>query len=231
MIMSNKLSKKTDAWFRELRGPVLKSLASETSRIAKAVGPVPAWAKQSWVRKIGELFEASINKAFNLKNDSCIDPYTLGILSAQLANSSEINFKPSLKAKKIVPRVAIFPGLMNPLQKTLGSLSQRISRVMDKQPWEMRVAFINGYSRGLEKRMYTGQNPIFWENTATRLYALLLLLAPWMHQVKSVNHLHKLLCPRLESIVGRDPKRLEQVCRRIGLKFRERGRPKNGTPV
>jgi hypothetical protein len=94
------------------------------------------------------------------------------------------------------------------------------------QPFEVQIAFLNAHARAAEKKMFQKDNPVFWETPASRLYLTLMFLAPWMHQVKSVRHLHEIMLPRLGTIVGRDPKRLEKVCERIGLKFRERGRPR-----
>jgi hypothetical protein len=147
----------------------------------------------------------------------------LGILAAQSANCSEMNLALQLKGKKLKPRISRgmkkVLSLVTPMQEALGRMSRKIMRVMDRQPWEAKIAFYNGYSRGLEKKMFQRENPVFFENTTTRLYMTLLFLAPWMHQVESVNHLHRLLHPHLGPIVGDDPKRLEKVCQRIGLRF------------
>jgi hypothetical protein len=201
-------------------------------QLEKAIGPVPAWVEQPWALKIGDLFDASISRTFNIKRDSNIDPLILGILTAQSANCSEMNFVPLLKAKNVSHKAKKLPSLVSPLQRMLGQLSQRILRVMARQPAEIQIAFQNGYARALAKKMYTGVNPIFWETPATRIYCVLLMLAPCMHRVKSVSHLHKILTVILgESVVGalndvKQSKRLGKLCERIELRF-PRGRPRS----
>jgi hypothetical protein len=230
-----KTSPKKETWLKELRGPVLKAISRSFRKWDKAVGLPPKCYDEPWAVRIGELIEGSICKVFNIKSDPDCDAMTLGILAAQGANCAETNLCLQLKGKKLKPRTARgmrnLISLASPIQEALGRVSRRIMRVMDRQPWETRIAFHNGYARGLGKKMFQGPNPVFFENTTTRLYVMLLFLAPCMHQVRSVNHLHGLLFPHLRAIVGEDPKRLEKVCERIGLRFRKRSPDNLALPV
>jgi hypothetical protein len=225
-----KSSVKKETWLTELRAPCLKAISRSTRKWDKLAAVLPKCYDEPWVARIGELIEGSICKVFNIKSESECDAMTLGILAAQGANCAEMNLALQMKGKKLKPRVSRgmkhLITIVTPLQQVLGRISRRMMRVMDRQPWEAKVAFYNGYSRALEMKMFQGSNPVFFENTATRLYMALLFLAPWMHQVRSVNHLHGLMHPHFGPMVGDDPKRLEKVCQRIGLKFRKRSTDK-----
>ena len=216
---------KKETWLKELRGPLLKAVSPACRKFGKA-GPLPECYQEPWAVRIVELIEGSICKVFNLKSEIDSDAMTLGILAAQGANCAEMNLAQQLKGKKLKPRISRgmknLISLVSPMQETLGRMSRKIKRVMERQPWETQVAFFNGYSRALEKKMFQGPNPVFFENTTTRLYLLLLFVAPWMYQVRSANHLYELLHPHAGAVVGPDPKRLEKVCQRIGLRFRKR---------
>ena len=221
---------KKETWLKELRGPLLKAVSPACRKYDKAAASIPKCYQEPWAVRIVELIDGSICKVFNLKSEIDSDAMTLGILAAQGANCAEMNLSLQLKGKKLKPRISRgmknLISLVSPMQEALGRMSRKIKRVMERQPWETQVAFFNGYSRALENKMYQGTNPVFFENTTTRLYLLLLFVAPWMHQVRSANHLHELLYPRARVIVGNDPKRLEKVCQRIGLRFRKRSTDK-----
>jgi RNA-binding protein YlmH len=151
------------------------------------------------------------------------------VIAAQATNCSRLDFAPVIKSSKASQEAAA--GMkkvcdrVKPLQRALGAICPRILRVMAKAPLDVQVAFFNGYNRALQKRMYCGRSPIFFETTATRLYVILVLLAPKMHHVKSVAMLHRILCKALGDRVVGDIKRLEKLCQRIGLTFRKAGRP------
>jgi len=226
--MRDRTPPKKETWLKELRGPVLKTCGPLYIKCEKMAALLPDCYRESWVAEICRLINASINKVFNLKDDGNCEASTLGILAAQSGNCAEMDFRRGYSPKNLTPlakrSVKELINFASPMQEALGRMSRKIMRVMDRQPWETRVAFHAGYARALDKKMFCGANPVFWENTPTRLYLLLLFLAPWMHQVRSVNHLHELLYPRARAIVGDDPKRLEKICQRIGLRFRKRSK-------
>jgi hypothetical protein len=223
-------SSQKETWLKELRGPILRTCGPVCARVENVAASLPKCYDEPWVAEIGRLIDASINKVFNLKNDDSCDATTLGILAAQGRNCAEMDFRRGYDPKNVTPRaergIKKLISFASPMQKALGRMSRKIRRVIDRQPWETQVAFEDGYARALAKKMYCGANPVFWEDTPTRLYLLLLTLAPFMHQVKSVNHLYGLLYPHAPAIVGHDPKRLEKVCQRIGLRFRKRSTDK-----
>lgn len=228
--MLSKPATKKDTWFKELRGPFLKDALPAITRFESAIGLLPKSFQQSWVERIGEQLEASICKTLNIKDDKYFDPTALGVLAAQSSNCFEMNFAPVIKSSgatpEMVKRMKRLCRLINPCQKILGRFHRRVRRVIDRQPYDVQIAFHNGYHRALEKRMYQAHNPIFFETKATRLYCVLLFLAPWMHQVKSVAMLHEILSKFKGALwISVDPKRLQKLCQRIGLTFRKPGCP------
>jgi len=218
-------------WFKELRAPVVKSLFPIGQELEDAIAQLPKWA-----RNIVELMGASMERAYNIKEDSESAKVTaISIMCGHFAAFEKIKIKPAIKRKGVSPQMEKalkeLPGILTPFQENFGKLGKKIYRVMLKQSPEVVIPFLNGYHRALEKKIYSINEPVFWETTATRIYIVLLMLIPVMPKINSVSHLHKLLILILgESVIGRvndskQSKRLGKLCERIELKF-PRGRPK-----
>lgn len=232
MKLPKELPQKRDTWYRELRGPVLKQLEPLANDFEKYLN-----AGSQWMREIMDRFEGCINRAYNLKEDSDCGPLKIGLVAGYLAWSSEIDFTPDLKGRKMSPSVSKklkkIPGFMRPTQNVCWEISRKIYNVMGRQSVEIQIAFLNGYHRALDKPRFSGQAPVFWESTATRIYVALLLLAPSMDKIKNVSHLYKILTPILGvSALGplnevKQCKQLGKLCERIGLKFRKYSHPRS----
>ncbi len=73
-------------------------------------------------------------------------------------------------------------------------------------------------------RMLAGENK---SNDATEIYLFMSLFWRVVEQLRSVDQLHQVLIKILgRNRAGYDPKRVAQICHRVGKRFRRRGRPR-----
>lgn len=73
-------------------------------------------------------------------------------------------------------------------------------------------------------KMVAGENR---KNDATDIHLFMLLYWRVVDRLESVDHLHRVLIKVFgRNRAGYDPKRVAQICHRIGKKYRARGRPK-----
>jgi hypothetical protein len=232
-VQKPKQSRNANSWLKEVRA-VFKPYNSIDKESEKIIAIAPDWA-----RKIVGFLEGSLSRAYNLKVGESTAT-NLGIIAGHLDSCSQIDFailakvgQPSAKLSKVLKGL---PDAVRPMQKAEGKLAEKFGKIMDKQPPATRLDFMNGYQRAVDKKLFLGKEPAFWETTSTRIYIVLLLLIPVMHEIKSVSHLHRVLCVVLgESVIGRlndvkQAKRLGKLCERIGLRF-PRGRPLKVRPA
>jgi hypothetical protein len=222
--------KKIGTWYKEARRLFQKELGTQDS-----FEPIFE-AAPNWMRNIFGRIEASLNRAYNIRNDSNDPVLKLGIIAGHFGTISEADFKLPKKAGRSLPdlekALKKLPSIMTPIQESLAKWSLDLRTIMAKQPPVVQVSFNNGYERALKRRIFTGKEPAFWETSSTKLYVLLLLLGPWMHTIKSVAMLDKILSKVGNGIwTSSDPKRLQKLCQRIGLSFRKRGSPPKSEQV
>ena len=73
-------------------------------------------------------------------------------------------------------------------------------------------------------KMIDGKNR---RNDGTDIYLFILLYWRVVERLDSVDHLHRVLMKVLgRNRAGCDPKRVAQICQRVGLRYRARGRPR-----
>jgi hypothetical protein len=220
---AEKSEKKIGTWNKEVRRFLRKELGG-CEDFGKLFDLAP-----SWVKKIIERLEASINRGYNLREDSEDQVFKLGIVAGHFAAWSEASFKAPKEVGKSVPKLKKMlkelPTVISPVQKHFAKLSEEIRVIMNKQPAMIHLRFNSGYERAMQKRIYTGKEPGFWETSSTKIYILLLLMAPIMPRIKSVAMLDKILSSVPGLWKSSDPKRLQKLCQRIGLTFRKPGSP------
>ena len=73
-------------------------------------------------------------------------------------------------------------------------------------------------------KMIAGANR---KNDATDIYLFMLLYWRVVEHLESIDHLHRVLIKVFgRNRAGYDPKRVAQICQRVGLKYKLRGRPR-----
>jgi hypothetical protein len=180
-----------------------------------------------WVQRILELMEQSISKAVGFPAEGKVTPKMMGIFAGQLVASSKAVIPKTPTEKSAPPYVkkAIRQarGFMKGIRPVLRHLDDGLMKHADTLPLAEESAFYQAKAETLRRN---SKGISFWEDSPTRVYIALLLLAPAMPRIRSVRELHTILCGIMgKSVVG-DLKRVEAVCRRIKLKFRAPGRPK-----
>jgi hypothetical protein len=98
-------------------------------------------------------------------------------------------------------------------------------------PSEQQAQFWEGFQAGYEG-VFAGDASFVKGTTATQIYLILWQYWPEVEaKIKSVAQLHTLLVECLgPRLAGVDRKRIEGLCRMIGLRFRGRGRPRKEIP-
>ncbi len=90
---------------------------------------------------------------------------------------------------------------------------------------DLTLAKAANYAEGRASalRMLAGANK---KNEATDIYLFLLLYWRVVERLETVDHLHRVITKVFgPNLAGSDPKRIAQICQRVGLKYRARGRP------
>lgn len=102
-------------------------------------------------------------------------------------------------------------------------LAKRASaRALDAPAGE-RAEFFEGLMKGLRA---AGRDPADFVQTDTLIVFLLLACRKKLSEFDRLPSLHEWLCSILGPRIVGSRKRLEKLCERIGLKFRDRGRPR-----
>jgi hypothetical protein len=206
----------------------------------------------SWVRKVASKLAGTLFAPVTTALDELeFSPYRVGYAMGIMQwGNSEMSAKPSPELEKILRRVKISPRAKRKVSKLFEqfflragltpaelrrsrfippdfkSYLAKVERGTLKDVREFHRGMVDGLE-GVGKGVSRDQS-----NLATDIY---LALAMWWRIVisyTSVTELHQWLTRILgEQRVG-DRKRVEKICERIGLRFREPGRPpKNPTLV
>jgi hypothetical protein len=182
-----------------------------------------------WVQNIVNLLDGSISKAHNFRNSRELTPAMIGTLVGQMLASSELFLKKPATEKAASPAVKKYlRGLRKncrDFRPTLLLLARTLTTYASSFTLPDQSAFSKAKAKALDKNLNAVRGQAFFENDATRIYVVLLCLAPVMNKVKSVTHLHEILCQIMGGSVVGDLKRVERICGKIKLKFRECGRP------
>jgi hypothetical protein len=95
---------------------------------------------------------------------------------------------------------------------------------LEQESYIQAVEFFVGFAEGLKN--WKDIRGAFTD--ATPIYQILYLRWPDVEQLGSVSELRTFLRSHCltQDQIGHDPKRLQKICERIGLKFRSRGRPR-----
>lgn len=200
--------------------------------------PVPRWLKvEPWMIRVGEALERSLCRYYGLPDDPDHYATGLGALTAHLETYSGVTFVcapgPKRPSKRVVEAVKVINFKMGPIQRLMSRAVQKIHRFLALQPPLVKIAFYNAYARATDRARWTCGVPGAWEVKTIKIYMCLLMLAPWKRQIRSVKHLHELLSkilgPANLEILNEtgQPKTLGQLCRRIDLSFRGRGKPRS----
>ena len=184
-----------------------------------------------WVQRILQLMEHSISKAIGMSKELEPTPKVMGILAGQFLASSKtvIPTTPGEKAASAHVKKAIrhARGFLKEMRPVLRQVDEGLRKHADTLPLAEESVFYEAKAEVLRRN---SKGIGFWEDSPTKIYIALLFLAPSMPTIRSVRELHSILCRIMgKSVVG-DIKRMEAICRRINLKFRPPGRPKNPAP-
>ncbi len=209
---------------------------------------VPAWVRNV----LQELLQQS-HPAISLKKFGAVTPEKLGILLGQQCanafamgeNFSQPQADPKaveaamerLKQNQHLPAVNRLLGALRLLEGLGSHLSARIQwlemlsndackEALAQSSHEEASAFFRGFSKGIARKGMDKFSPVR-STTATEIYQKLFCCWGEVSQLKSVSELRSLLIQTgVKEQMLRDPKRLEKICERIGLKLRGRGRPR-----
>lgn len=118
-------------------------------------------------------------------------------------------------------------------QRTARLYRKQLLGILNRmQPFDVSKEFFAGVSYGIGKLQEDlasadqKQRIVIGTTTAFEVYLQMFLHLDEMLRFKSTAELHKWLCAKLgEQRVG-DLKRIQSICKRLGLSFRTRGRPK-----
>ena len=172
--MARANQKRKETWYRSFRSIVRKTLEPAGARFEKQLVPIPAWAMQPWYLELCNRLGAAINQSLNLKDDDEASPAVLGILCAQAENCSAMRITPVFKETNASATTRRHSRrmwkLITPLQEAFGKVAGKIMRVMERQPYDVQIAFHNAYCRASERKMFQKGNLVFWETPASRLY-------------------------------------------------------------
>jgi len=221
---ANNQSLKKAAWFKQVQRAIIPMI-SHGECFDQILDSAPAWARNACNQ-----LEKSFSRAYNIK-DTDTNATKLGIMAGVLDSCSKIDFKGLTKRKTqssdLSKALKMLPSAFKPIQKIQGTVALKFENIIRKQPIATQIEFHHAYERTISKKIHADNEPAFWETSATRIYIFLLLLSPWIHKVQSVDMLDKILSrPGNGLWVSSNPKRLQKLCQRIGLKFRKPGRPR-----
>ena len=106
----------------------------------------------------------------------------------------------------------------------LGDATPDFSKILSTGTAIERIRFSEGLTMGLKGPSQTDDSKLK-ETDATEIYILLFLFWRQIIEFKSVTQLHHVLCLLMGKNRVGEKKRVETICRRIGLRLRGRGRP------
>ncbi len=192
---------------------------------------VPQWYRiEPWMIRVGEALEKSLCRYYGLSEEPEHYATGLGALTAHLETYSGVKFAPvpgpKRPTRRVLRAIKAIRVNMSPVQRLMARVVQKIHRALAAQPAMVKIAFYNAYARATDRARWTCSVPGAWEVKTVKIYMCLLMLAPWKRHIRSVKHLHeilaKILGPSNVEILSEtgQPKTLGQLCRRVGLSFR-----------
>jgi hypothetical protein len=193
-----------------------------------------------WVIRCGEKVSCSLmpriqqGSNFAAKGNHYKAGFALGMIETGLKMAADL-FK-KLKPWPAMPELTkeeirkglrrYFGALGDSILETGGNNGTGLEKDVEEFESKMDLAQSAEFAQGAAdaKAMLAGKNK---SNDATRIYLCMLVFWRVVDRLESVDQLFEMLTKIFgRNLVGSDPKRISQICLRVGKKFRVRGRPR-----
>lgn len=204
-----------------------------------SVPGIPVLERPDWVVQCGEKVSAALfpqireRPQFESKGVGYEGGFSIGLIEAGLRL-----FDMALKPFKLLTKVRMptEDEIRIRLRSVFGEHGEWLMEVI-KDDGKSFLESVEEYESGLDLagianfrqgqadalRMVAGENR---KNDATDIYLFMMLYWRVVDRLDSVDHLHRVLTKVFgKNRVGYDPKRVAQICQRVGKRYRARGRP------
>ncbi len=205
------------------------SVASELLLESTGMADGPASEYPVWVRQCGEKVNRALFPRVYAPAKSFPSAYGAGVAVGMIVTgrkTASVTLATKFATLSAEQRGDIWQRVSGeesapPSGITAGEREQ-VSEIEAKFTPEQQVDFDQGKADA--GRMLLGEN----ETTeATQIYKLMLTFWRFVDELPNTQVLFEFLSATLgQNVVGNDPKRVQQLCRRVGKKFRPPGRPR-----
>jgi hypothetical protein len=216
----------------------LQRIVARLNRAYKKL-PEPYWLKgewPNWVSNVARELSKALSPTAHLKVSPNWEPGEVGAMLGQQIAYGAYDPTPDFEAS-LKKRIS-----WKDLRKTFGKdIKERIEKFITKierefvpefigalkfavglaieQEYEDTAKFFAALGRAVQRRPATGADI---GRTNTRIYVFLLIHWRSVEKLGSVPALHKVLCKVFgDRLVGVKVKRVEKICERVGLSYRE----------